>query len=401
MMTSLFYNTIQIVLIIPLAFSTLYIFIFALAGLFYKQPIYKKNTALSRIVVLIPGYKEDETIIETVKISLLQTYPKNSFDVVVIADSFLTQTLQILKTLPIRIIEVKFDNRTKVKALSKAMDQLDFPYDIVIVLDADNLMSPDFLAKINDAFSSNFKIFQGRRKAKNMNTPLAVLDTLSEEINNHIFRKGHRALGLPSALTGSGMAFQYDFFKALMKTATAVGGFDKEIELKLLKNKINIEYLNDAIIFDEKTENSIAFTSQRRRWLAAQFHYFRYYFVDSFKTLLTKRNFAYFNKTVQFIQPPRILLLATILVLGPSIIIMNIFIENYFIYNYIWSGIITFCLLSFLFSIPRTFYNISTLKALIWLPQGILLMLTALFRIKGANNHFLHTKHSSINTKYD
>lgn len=400
-MTSIFYNIIQIAVVIPLAFSTLYIFIFALAGLFYKQPIYKRNTALNRIVVLIPGYKEDETIIETVKFSLLQTYPKNSFDVVVIADSFLTQTIQILNTLPIRTIEVIFENRTKAKALTKAMEQLDLPYDIVVVLDADNLMSPDFLSKINDAYSSNFKIFQGRRKAKNVNTPLAVLDALSEEINNHIFRKGHRVLGLPSALTGSGMAFQYDFFKTLMKTVTAVGGFDKEIELKLLKNKINIEYLNDAVIFDEKTENTVAFTSQRRRWLAAQFHYFRHYFADSFKTLLTKRNFTYFNKTVQFIQPPRILLLAAILILGPSIIILNIFIDNYFIFNYIWSGIITLCLLSFLFSIPRTFYNISTLKALIWLPKGMLLMLKALLRIKGANDHFIHTKHSFINTKYD
>jgi hypothetical protein len=31
------------------------------------------------------------------------------------------------------------------------------------------------------------------------------------------------------------MAFRYDYFKTLMSTVTAVGGFDKEIELKMLR----------------------------------------------------------------------------------------------------------------------------------------------------------------------
>jgi hypothetical protein len=31
------------------------------------------------------------------------------------------------------------------------------------------------------------------------------------------------------------MAFRYDYFKSLMATVTAVGGFDKEIELRMLK----------------------------------------------------------------------------------------------------------------------------------------------------------------------
>jgi hypothetical protein len=34
------------------------------------------------------------------------------------------------------------------------------------------------------------------------------------------------------------MAFRYNYFKALMSTVTAVGGFDKEIELKCLKKVV-------------------------------------------------------------------------------------------------------------------------------------------------------------------
>ena len=85
---------------------------------------------------------------------------------------------------------------------------------------------------------------------------MAVLDAISEEINNHIFRKGHRVLGLSSAIIGSGMAFRYNYFKNLMLTVTAVGGFDKEIELKMLKEGRTIEYLDDAVVLDEKVQKA-------------------------------------------------------------------------------------------------------------------------------------------------
>jgi hypothetical protein len=56
---------------------------------------------------------------------------------------------------------------------------------------------------------------------KNTNNSWAILDAISEEINNNIFRKGHRVLGLSSAIIGSGMAFRYNYFKTLMSTVTA------------------------------------------------------------------------------------------------------------------------------------------------------------------------------------
>ena len=77
---------------------------------------------------------------------------------------------------------------------------------------------------------------------------MALLDAISEEINNHIFRKGHRSLCLSSAIIGSGMAFDYQLFKEYMTTLQAVGGFDKELELKLLHNGYKIDYLPDAMV---------------------------------------------------------------------------------------------------------------------------------------------------------
>ena len=66
------YNSIQLVILILLALATLYIFVFSFAGLFYKQRKYTTAKKSRKIAVLIPGYQEDEVIIEVAKSALQQ-----------------------------------------------------------------------------------------------------------------------------------------------------------------------------------------------------------------------------------------------------------------------------------------------------------------------------------------
>jgi cellulose synthase/poly-beta-1,6-N-acetylglucosamine synthase-like glycosyltransferase len=309
------FNVLQVIFLILLGLANLYIFVFACAGLFYKQTQFVETSKFHKIAVLIPGYKEDDVIVEVAREALNQDFPKEHFDVVIIADSFQKETLEKLGELPIKVIEVSFEKSTKSKALNKAMELLGNSYEIAVILDADNVMAEDFLTKINSIFTHNYIAVQGHRTAKNMDTSLAILDAISEEINNHIFRKGHRVLGLSSAIIGSGMAFKYEFFKTLMLSVNAVGGFDKEIELKMLRAGHKIAYLDDAFVYDEKVQKSDVFSNQRRRWLSAQLHYFTQDFLKAVKDLLLKGNIDYFDKAIQFIQPPRILLLGAIICL--------------------------------------------------------------------------------------
>ncbi len=393
------YEVLQIILYLFLGIATLYIFIFALAGLFYRQPPYPAAAAFSRIAVLIPGYKEDNVILEAASKALEQDYPKTSYDVVIIADSFRQETLSALRSLPLVLVEVQFEKSTKAKALNKAMDEISADYDLAVVLDADNIMAPDFLDKVNRLFHQDFVAVQGHRAAKNMNTSLAVLDAVSEEINNHIFRKGHRALGLSSAIIGSGMAFRYGYFKSMMAGATAVGGFDKEIELKMLKEGRTIAYMDDALVFDEKVQKAEVFTNQRRRWLSAQFVYFRQDFLPALRDLFFKGNFDYFDKAFQFIQPPRILLLGAVILCSVFFPVINFLADIAQFPVYWWIGLAAACILAFLFSIPRSFYTLQTLKALGSLPGGMILMLGSLLKIRGANKQFIHTSHGSGDQK--
>jgi cellulose synthase/poly-beta-1,6-N-acetylglucosamine synthase-like glycosyltransferase len=185
------------------------------------------------------------------------------------------------------------------------------------------------------------------------------------------------------------MAFDYSYFKKMMKKVEVVGGFDKEIEVILLQKKHKIEYLPDAYVYDEKVSNAKVFTKQRRRWLSAQVHYFGKSFLPSLKDLFLHGNIDFFNKALQFILLPRILLISLLFVIA----VVYYFAASLTAF-YMSLGLLTLGILIFLFSIPKYFYNFRTLWALTRLPAGIILMLFSLLNIKGGNKEFLHTKHT-------
>ena len=391
-------NIIEIILLIYFGTAAIYIFIFALAGLFPYKPKYMAEPQIRKFAVLIPGYKEDAVILEVAEEALKQDYPADKFDVVIIADSFQPETIAKLKQMPLKLIEVSFEISTKSKALNKAMEILGDDYDVALILDADNLMETGFVSRINQAFERGFSVVQGHRVAKNTNTSFAILDAISEEINNHIFRKGHRVLGFSSALIGSGMAFDYNFFKKTMAGVKAIGGFDKELELKLLKDRHKIEYLHEAIVLDEKVQKPEVFAKQRKRWLSAQFIYFGRYFFPGLFHLFFKGNIDFFDKVYQMVSPPRILLaglVSIITFLYGAVFLLSPDTEFTAVSFYHWLMVFLTVVAAFLFSVPVKFYTAKTFTAFLSIPKAFTLMFLSLFKLKGANKKFIHTVHGN------
>ena len=391
-------NVLEIVVLAYFGVASLYVFVFAFAGLFnpkQRESIIKKQR---KFAVLIPGYKEDNVIVEVARRALEQSYQEELFDVVVIADSFQEITLQKLSKLPVKLVEVAFEKSTKSKALNKAMEVIGDRYHVALILDADNIMEFDFVERVNEAFNKGYKVVQGHRIAKNTNTPFAILDAISEEVNNHIFRKGHRVLGLSSALIGSGMAFDYHFFKSTMAKVNAVGAFDKELELKLLKNRNTIAYLHDALVLDEKVQKTAVFANQRKRWLSAQFIYVKRFAASGVRELLVKGNIDFADKVYQMVSPPRILLLGLVFLITLIYFAEQLFFDNNWLLFSPWVWLVTFILviLAFVMAIPRKFYNKATAQAILTLPKAFGVMFLSLFKLKGANKKFIHTQHGTV-----
>ncbi|GAA0894014.1 glycosyltransferase family 2 protein [Fulvivirga kasyanovii] len=387
---------IEIVLLSYFAYVALYTLIFSLAGLFYKKPPLVDVKRKNKFAVLIPAYKEDGVIVHVAQEALNQSYPHDRYEVVVIADSLQPETISKLKALPINTCEVSFEKSTKVKAMNEAMRRLGDDYDFVVILDADNVMEPNFLETMNNLHEQGFLAIQGRRAAKNEDTSLSYLDGLSEEINNHIYGRGGTALHLSAALKGSGMSFKYGILKDMLKQMASIGGFDRELELRLVNEGINVLYASNAIIYDEKVEQSNVFENQRKRWISSQYFYLKQYFLSGIINLF-KGRITYFNSTVlRNIQLPRLINLGLITAVTFALFFLQRFItipyETWFM---TWVATV----LGILLAIPKAYYGPRLVKSVFRLPSIFWKMFLLLFKLKGANKKFIHTPHSSPTQK--
>lgn len=388
------YNEDKIVLYIDAAIfllfllAVLYVFIFSVASLKKRKDVYPPAKKKHRFAVLFPAYREDAVIVSSVESFLKQEYPKEMYEIIVIADMMKESTLQQLRALSATVLEVDYEKSTKTKALQFAMDYLQTKkerFDMVVILDADNIVKPTFLDKLNNAFYSGCLAIQTHRVAKNRNTNTAVLDAVSEEINNSIFRKGHTNLGFSSALIGSGMAFDYEWFKENIYKADHVG-VDKQLESMLLSQNIYIEYLNNVYTYDEKVQKKGHFYAQRRRWIATQFSN-----LFSGLLLLPKAfftgNWDYCDKLLQWMMPPRIILLGFLIIIACGLTCYD------WVLSLKWWGLLFMLGVAFSLAVPDYLVDSRFRKAILSLPVLFLLMFFNIFRLRGANKEFIHTEH--------
>lgn len=391
-------NIIDWILYIPLVFCVCYLLVFAIASKFYRAPQYPEARTLRRFVVLFPAYKEDRVIVSSVKSFLEQEYPQELYEVIVISDHMQPETNEALRALPIRVLMATYTDSSKAKALALAMGSIDpTAFDIVAIMDADNLTTPDFLSTINRAFESGVRSVQAHRTGRNLNTDISVLDGASEEINNGFFRSGHNAIGLSAGLSGSGMAFEVEWFRQnVNKLQTA--GEDKELEAMLLQQRIYITYLPDLLVYDEKTQKVEAISNQRKRWIAAQFGALRAS-LPHFPKALLQGNFDYCDKILQWMLPPRLVQLAAVFGLTFVFTVVGI-VQSIYGSGYEWMLAIKWWVLSaaqfaaMMLPVPGgKLFTKQVGKAVMKVPMLALTMIGNLFKLKGANKKFIHTEH--------
>ncbi len=379
----------EIVLWCILACSVAYVVFFAFISLFYdkKDEIAIHASALSnrmaKFLILYPAYKEDRVIINAVEQFLLQDYPTDLYTVVVISDHMQPETNEILQKMPITLLTPTFEKSSKAKAMQYAINEVNDDYNNVVILDADNVVLPDFLSQLN-VLCTIYDAIQCHRCAKNANNDVAVLDGASEEINNTIFRKAHNRLGLSSALIGSGMCFSYELFKKnVFQLSTA--GEDREMEALLLHQEVYIKYASDIHVFDEKVSSQDNFQRQRMRWMTAQ--------VQSLLSNLPKIPGAiihgkinFIDKTIQQALIPRSILIVLLTVIS---ILMTIIVPEW---CEKWWLLFGFLAMALFIALPRQL-RLSSFAKVFAIPGLVLRMLKNILHMDCKNTDFIHTTH--------
>ena len=396
-----FIHIIDILVWLLLVASTLYILFFALVSTLWKkrvneftqfltgQKLAMRDKEYSTFLVLYPAYNEDHVIVPSVRTFLGQYYPYNAFHVAVISDHMKPETNQALSELPITLLQPVFDKSSKAKAMQYAMDQIKENYDYIIIMDADNVVNSDFLQKLNDSCAHGYRAIQCHRCAKNKDNDIAVLDGVSEEINNTIFRKAHNRIGLSSALIGSGMCFDFHWFKEnVYKLSTA--GEDRELEALLLKDRIFIKYEPSIHVYDEKVSNKDNFQKQRLRWMTVQIQSL-FNLLPYIPQAILAANIDYIDKTIQQALIPRSMLVVG--AFGMSLLV-TAFSLLFSLSWYIkwWCLFITICIALYV-ATPKQLRSHSVFGKLLSLPKLVWRMILNILKIDRKNTEFIHTTH--------
>ena len=372
------------------ALSVGYIFFYALTYALVPTHRVKGQSNKSTIeqrsfLVIFPAYGEDIVILHTISSFLNQHYPQDKYSIVVVSDHMSEETNAKLSELPISLLQPQFERSSKAKALQFAFDNTKDNYDNIVILDADNVVKPDFLERLNHICDQGFTAIQCHRCAKNANNNIARLDGISEEINNSLFRMGHNNIGMSSALIGSGMCFNFDWFKThvhLLSTA----GEDREIEKMLLIEHIFIKYAADIDVYDEKVGNEENFQRQRQRWMSAQLNSLLSMMENLPKSII-ELNINYIDKTIQQMLIPRSMLLIGTFIWS---LIMSVIALTWALK---WWLLFILTSLSLWIAIPRKMRNASLAKLITHLPRLTWKMLSNIRHIDRKNREFIHTTH--------
>ncbi len=390
-------HIIEILVWLLLAASGAYILFFALVSILWKKPVSRLSSYLTDKVlslkadhyytylILYPAYNEDNVIVSSVHQFIGQYYPYNAFHVAVISDHMQPETNEKLRQLPITLLTPVFEKSSKAKAMQYALDQIKEEYDFVVILDADNVVESNFLEKLNECCVKGYKAIQCHRCAKNSDNNIAVLDGVSEEINNTIFRKAHNRIGLSSALIGSGMCFDFQWFKEnVYKLSTA--GEDRELEALLLKQGVYIHYEKDIHVFDEKVSNKDNFQKQRLRWMTAQIQSLLS-LLPYIPTAIKTGNIDYIDKTIQQALIPRSMLIVITFILACLITLLS---KEWCIK---WWLLFLFICMSLYVATPKQLRKHSVFGKLLSLPMLVWKMVLNILKIDHKNTDFIHTSH--------
>lgn len=334
------------------------------------------TTKIRRFAVVVPAYNEEKVILKTLYSLFGLIYPKNLYDLIVIADNCTDNTAKVARNLGATVLErTNPDQRGKGYALRWGFDQIinsRKEYDAIVVFDSDSLASGNFLDVMN------YYLEEGKEVIQSSDLVIPQPGIWSSEairigflLTNYVKPRGRKALGLPMGLRGNGMCFSIDLLKKYPWEAWSLTE-DLEYGLQLLIKGVNIHFAPEAYVWAQMPVNAKNAESQRRRWEIGRHEVIRKYSLVFLKEAIRRRSLKFFDASVDLLMPPFVnMFLVVLIMIGVNILLtyFNIIEGRYLI---MWSSLAIVGLLQlfiglFIAKADKTLY-----KSLFYIPVYIL-----------------------------
>lgn len=240
-----------------------------------KELARAKQTA--RFAVIVPAREESKVIEANLRSIVHADYPADKRDIYVIVESERDETVGIAAKYPaVRVfVRKELSGVGKGYALDECLGDIfarGEAYDAFLILDADNVIEKDFLARMNDAYQAGYDLACGKRDNKDWNASVVCAASgLTFTAINELQNKPKNRLGKTVLISGTGF-----FVRAERLAATGGWPFHsltEDYEITTYADCMGWKtcYVESAVYYDEQPVRFWQSIVQRSRWVKGFF----------------------------------------------------------------------------------------------------------------------------------
>ena len=291
-----------------------------------------------KFMAIIPAHNE-ETVIKNLVDSLkMQNYPKECYDIYVIADNCTDGTAEIAEEAG-AIVYRRYDEAKKTKgyALNWFLGQKieeNADYDAFCVFDADNIVDKDFLKNMNVKLCQGEIVVQGYRDIKNpTDSWVSAGYALFYWMMNRFYHLARYNAGMSPLINGTGFMVKFDLIK---ETGWNTKTLTEDIEFSLMNIAAGrkLGWAVDAKVYDEQPVSFKQSWSQRERWTVGHIQCLKYYTKDLAKGVKDNRTITSFDGLLYVMCIPIMIVTIAIVLINTLLYFGEYMTANQLIWNY-------------------------------------------------------------------
>jgi cellulose synthase/poly-beta-1,6-N-acetylglucosamine synthase-like glycosyltransferase len=253
-----------------LAGLTGYLLLLTAAALLGRKAVPPEAGQRRRFALLVPAHDEESTIGRLLSSAQKLEYPAGRYAVHVVADNCADRTAEVARAAGAQV-EERFDQtaRGKGQALRWLLARLrerGAHYDAYVVIDADTIVAPDLLRRLDAHFEAGSQVIQVYYSVLNVEeSPVAALRFAALAAVHYLRPLGRARLGLSCGLKGNGMAFLapvldrhgWEWFTLAE---------DVELHLALIAAGLKVDFVPETTVLADMPVTFAQAESQNERW---------------------------------------------------------------------------------------------------------------------------------------
>lgn len=259
-----------LVLLLPLAAVVGYLLMLTTAAFrASKKTTLQAGDPTTKFLFLIPAHNEELLLPTTLDSLNRLAYPAELFDIHVVADNCTDQTAAVARDRGARVHE-RFNEtlRGKGYALQWLLERLwaqSTPHDAAVILDADTIVSANFLKVMDSRVRQGERIIQAYYAVRDPDRSWGISLRYAALAVLHFLRpQGRMIMGGSTGLKGNGMVFHHDILRQQEWTSSLTE--DIEFHMAQVLEGERVYFAPDAVVWAEMPESLADADTQNERW---------------------------------------------------------------------------------------------------------------------------------------